>query len=148
MARCAVARSSERRAEHRPAHMSAAPSIARRRERRCILLSADPMLRTAVEAALPSDWALSAATALEEVGGFADVLLHRFVLLDLDAAGGVDAAAELERLRGEWMLNVPVFCLGGEAQARDAARLARADRFFERDALGVQLPALCEAFAW
>jgi hypothetical protein len=46
------------------------------------------------------------------------------------------------------MLNVPIFCCGGDAGRRDAARLARADRFFERGELAARLPAFCEQFGW
>ena len=46
------------------------------------------------------------------------------------------------------MLNVPIFCFGGGAAQRDAARLARADRFFERAEIAQMLPRFCEQFGW
>jgi len=54
----------------------------------------------------------------------------------------------VREIRGEMLLNIPIFCFGGDAAARDAARLARADRFFERGELAAMLPRLCEGFAW
>ena len=85
------------------------------------------------------------ARAIGEIGEFQDVLLHRFVLVDLDSAGALEA---IEEIRSEMMLNVPIFCFGGDAAARDAARRARADRFFGRDEIAALLPKLCEQFAW
>ncbi|HXZ94263.1 MAG TPA: hypothetical protein VEG36_15415 [Burkholderiales bacterium] len=120
-------------------------SVAARLARRLVLLSADEALRARLEQALPETWQLSRAREIGEVGEFQDVLLHRFVLVDLDSSGALEAIAQI---RGEMMLNVPIFCFGGDAAARDAARRARADRFFGRDEIAVLLPKLCEQFAW
>jgi len=120
-------------------------SVAARLARRLVLLSADEALRARLEQALPETWQLSRAREIGEVGEFQDVLLHRFVLVDLDSSGALEAIAQI---RGEMMLNVPIFCFGGDAAARDAARRARADRFFGRDEIAALLPKLCEQFAW
>jgi len=120
-------------------------SIAARLARRLVLLSGDEALARRLEQALPESWQLSRAREIGDVGEFQDVLLHRFVLVDLDAPGALEAIAQI---RGEMMLNVPIFCFGGDAAARDAARLARADRFFARDEIAALLPKLCEQFAW
>lgn len=125
-----------------------APTVASRLRRRCIVLCADPGLRTRLEAALPEGWSLTVPGAGEGLGDFAEVLQHRFVLLDLDEAEAFDPLAVIEMLRGEMMLNVPIFCFGGDAAQRDAARVARADRFFERAEIATMLPRFCEQFAW
>lgn len=120
-------------------------SVAARLARRLVLLSGDEALAGRLEQALPESWQLSRAREIGDVGEFQDVLLHRFVLVDLDAPGALEAIAQI---RGEMMLNVPIFCFGGDAAARDAARLARADRFFAREEIAALLPKLCEQFAW
>ena len=120
-------------------------SIAARLARRLVLLSGDEALARRLEQALPESWQLSRAREIGDVGEFQDVLLHRFVLVDLDAPGALEAIAQI---RGEMMLNVPIFCFGGDAAGRDAARLARADRFFAREEIAALLPKLCEQFAW
>jgi hypothetical protein len=125
-----------------------APTVASRLQRRCIVLCADPGLRARLEAALPEGWRLTVPGAGGALGDFAEVLQHRFVLLDLDEAEAFDPLAMIEMLRSEMMLNVPIFCFGGDAAQRDAARLARADRFFERAEIAAMLPRFCEQFAW
>lgn len=46
------------------------------------------------------------------------------------------------------MLNIAIFCFGGTAEARDDARLSRADRFFERAEIATKLALFCEQFGW
>jgi len=120
-------------------------TIAARLARRLVLLTGDPTLGERLAQALPERWQVSRVQHIGELGEFQDVLLHRFVLLDLDAPGALEAIAQI---RGEMMLNIPIFCIGGDAAARDAARLARADRFFGREEIAALLPKLCEQFAW
>jgi NAD(P)-dependent dehydrogenase (short-subunit alcohol dehydrogenase family) len=72
----------------------------------------------------------------------------RVALLDLEPGEGEDPVETVREIRSEMLLNIPIFCFGGDAAARDAARLARADRFFERAEIVARLPALCESFAW
>ena len=123
-------------------------TIEARLARRLIVFSGDAALRQALAAALPADWQASYARSAADVGEFQDVLLHRFALLDLDADAGADPVETVREIRGEMLLNIPIFCFGGDAAARDAARLARADRFFERAEIVARLPALCASFAW
>jgi len=125
-----------------------APTIATRLQRRCLVLCGDAGQRARLEAALPAGWTLSVPAMAEAFEDYADVLQHRFVLLDLDEAEGFDPIALIERLRGELMLNLPIFCFGGDAARRDAARRARADRFFGRAEIVDMLPRFCEQFAW
>lgn len=124
------------------------PTIAARLTRRFTLLSTDPALRAALQSAVPPGWEMAHEDSLDALGEFQDVLLQRFVLLDLDEQAAFDPTAVATRIRGELMLNVPIFCFGGTAQARAAARLARADRFFERADIAAWLPRLCEQFGW
>lgn len=126
----------------------ASPTVATRLQRRCILFCADAAQRARLEDALPADWRATAALESDALGDFAEVLQHRFVLLDLDESEAFDPLALIEMLRSEMMLNVPIFCFGGEPARRDAARLARADRFFERDEIVDLLPRFCAQFAW
>lgn len=126
----------------------AAPTVATRLQRRCLLLCAEPVQRARLEAALPGDWRATNVFEGDALDDFAEILQHRFVLLDLDESEAFDPLALIERLRGEMMLNLPIFCFGGDAARRDAARLARADRFFGRDEIAERLPQFCEQFGW
>lgn len=123
-------------------------TVEARLARRLIVFSDDDALREALAAALPADWRASFARSADEVGEFQDVLLHRFALLDLDQDEDTDPVETVREIRSEMLLNIPIFCFGGDAATRDAARLARADRFFERAEIVARLPALCESFAW
>jgi len=123
------------------------PTVEARLARKLIVFSHDSALREDVARSLPAGWQASYAGSAAEVGEFADVLLHRFALLDLEP-GASDPIETVREIRGEMLLNIPIFCFGGDAAARDAARLARADRFFERGELAAMLPRLCEGFAW
>ena len=121
-------------------------TVEARLARKLIVFSDDAALRDEVARALPARWEATFAGSAAEVGEFQDVLLHRFALLDLDS--GADPVDTVREIRGEMLLNIPIFCFGGDAAVRDAARLARADRFFERGEIVARLPALCEGFAW
>ena len=125
----------------------AQPTPESRLQRRCIVMTDDAALRSQLTAALPPGWRLIATDDLEELGGFQDILQHRFIVLDL-ASGTFDPLDVIRQVRTELMLNVPIFCCGGTPAARDAARLARADRFFERDECVARLGGFCEQFGW
>jgi hypothetical protein len=127
--------------------MSAGPTIESRRRRRFVLLSGDGALSAALRAALPEGWEMVATTDLESLGGFEEILQHRFVVLDLDDAA-FDAVGAVAYLRRELMLNIAVVCLGGSTALRDAARLARADRFFERDEAVERMRQFCGQYGW
>ena len=130
------------------AGVTSGPTVAARLVRRVILLCPDEGLSESIADALPPGWEVTRATRIADVGGFQDVLLHRFVLVDLDEGEAFDPVGTIEEIRGDLMLNIPVFCFGGDAATRDAARLARADRFFERAEIAAVVPRLCEQFAW
>jgi hypothetical protein len=124
------------------------PTIASRLQRRFIVITADDTLVARLRARVPEGWSMVQTSDLNEIGGFQDVLQHRFILLDLDAGSAFDPLAVLRQVRGEMMLNIAIFCFGGTAAVRDAARLARGDRFFDRDEVGEKLASFCEQFGW
>ncbi|MCL4802498.1 MAG: hypothetical protein KJ025_23120 [Burkholderiales bacterium] len=124
------------------------PTVASRLRRRCILMTRDADLERALRARLPQGWEMNSTADLAALGGFEEILQHRFLLLDLDEAAAFDPVDVLRELRVELMLNVPVFCFGGTAAARDAARLARADRFLDRTEIVDRLTAFCEQYGW
>jgi hypothetical protein len=124
------------------------PTIRSRLRRRFILMSRDAELENALRAALPEKWEMVAVTSLDAIGGFEEILQYRFMLLDLDESGAFEPLEVLEALRVDLMLNLPVFCFGGSAATRDAARLARADRFFERDDIAGRVGDFCGQYAW
>jgi hypothetical protein len=126
----------------------AQPTIESRLRRRFILMSRAAGLEGELRAALPDKWEMIAATALDDVGGFEEILQHRFMLLDLDESDAFDPLEVLGELRVDLMLNLPVFCFGGAAATRDAARLARADRFFERDEIVGRVAGFCAQYGW
>lgn len=126
----------------------AAPTVDSRLKRRCIVMSTDGTLVDRLRSRLPEDWTLVATTDLAEVGAFDDVLQFRFMLLDLDNPELLDPVDVLRQVRGDMMLNIPVFCFGGTRELRDQARLARADRFFERVEVADRLVVFCEQFGW
>lgn len=123
------------------------PSLQSRLRRRLILLSSDAALAAQVTQMLPPQWELSVSTALAALGGFADILQHRFLLVDLDDQA-FDPVAAVREVRSTLMLNIPIFAFGGLQALRDQARLARADRFFERGEIVAMLPQFCEQFGW
>lgn len=125
-----------------------APTIASRLQRRFILMSGDDALAAALRAALPQNWHMVQTNDHEELGGFQEVLQHRFILLDLDAGEALDPLQTIRAVRMEMMLNVPIFCFGGSAQMRDEARLARADRFFERAEMVGRMLQFCDQYGW
>lgn len=126
----------------------AAPTSGSRLERRCILMSNDAALAAALRSRLPQGWTMVGTTDLAEIGGFADVLQYRFILLDLDAHDALDPIEAVRQVRGDMMLNVPIFCFGGTRELRDEARQARADRFFERAEMTDRVATFCEQFGW
>lgn len=125
-----------------------APTITSRLQRRFILMSGDAALAAALRAALPENWRMVQTNDLDELGGYQEVLQHRFILLDLDAGEALDPLGIIRAVRMEMMLNVPIFCFGGCAEVRDEARLARADRFFERAEMVERMLQFCDQYGW
>lgn len=125
----------------------ATPTIESRRRRRFVLLSSDEALAASLAAALPEGWEMTRAAELEALGGFEEILQHRFLLLDLDDAA-LDPVATITTLRRDLMLNIAILCVGGSKALRDAARLARADRFFERAEAVDRMQQFCAQYGW
>lgn len=125
----------------------ATPTIESRRRRRFILLSNDDALATTLAAALPEGWEMTRAGDVEALDGFEEILQHRFLLLDLDDSA-LDPVASITMLRRDLMLNVVILCVGGSKALRDAARLARADRFFERAEAVERMRQFCAQYGW
>ena len=125
----------------------ASPTIASRRRRRFILLSSDEALAASLRAALPEGWEMTLTADVDALGGFEEILQHRFLLLDLDDAA-FDPLATTAHLRRDLMLNVAIVCLGGSKALRDAARIARADRFFERAEAVERMRQFCAQYGW
>lgn len=112
-----------------------------------MLISSDITLEGLLRAALPGSWAMQRTTELATLGDFSEILQYRFLLLDLDDAA-FGALEVIETIRRELMLNIAILCLGGDSALRDAARLARADRFFERDAAITVMQQFCSQYDW
>ncbi len=125
----------------------AGPTVATRLQRRIALVSDDEALGAELEAALPAGWAIVRVTDIAALGDFADILQHRFLIVDLDAAA-FDPLEVIDTLRRDLMLNVALICIGGDPAQRDAARLARADRFFGREAAVDVLLQFCRQYDW
>ena len=124
------------------------PSIARRLERRIILMTRDADMIRKVEVTLEPPWQLVTVTDLEDLGAWNEVLLHRFLLLDLDEVEAFDPLDVIRTLRMEYQINLPVFCFGGDEDIRDEMRLSRADRFFGRDEMVERLPEFLRQYDW
>jgi hypothetical protein len=124
------------------------PTIASRLKRRCVVMTADDALAERLRAALPAGWEMRQTQDLATLGGFEEILQFRFMLLDLDEHAAFDPVDEISKVRQELMLNLPIFCFGGTPAQRDAARLARADRFFDREEMPERLPEFCDQFGW
>ena len=126
----------------------ATPTIEARRQRKFIVMSIDQALLGALRAALPEGWQMVETLDLDELGEFQDILLQRFVFLDLDDYEVFDPLDVIRKVRMEYMLNVPIFCFGGEPDVRDEARLSRADRFFERNEMVEKMLLFCHQYRW
>ena len=123
------------------------PTIERRLQRKFIVMTTDEDLLRELRAQLPHDWELVVARDLAEIGEFQDVLLHRFVFLDLDDTH-FDPLEIIREMRMELMLNVPIFCFGGTREIQDEARMLRADRFFPRHQVVEQMKVFCHQYRW
>ncbi|MBU2810128.1 hypothetical protein HF669_01780 [Acidithiobacillus thiooxidans] len=124
------------------------PSIDDRMRKRFILMNSDAALRQAVESSIPEKWEMTEATDLDAFDEWQEILLHRFMLLNLEDPQISDPVELIDMIRREHQLNIPIFCLGGSRELRDRARSARADRFFDREEGLQRLPEFFQQFAW
>lgn len=126
----------------------AEPTVARRLERRFILMTSDAAIGERLRAAMPGDWQMTVVQNLEDVGDWSDILLYRFILIDLDTAQDFDPVEVMRELRTGYLLQTAVFCFGGDAALRDEMRMNRADRFFERDEIVTRLGSFLQQYGW
>jgi hypothetical protein len=124
------------------------PTIARRLERRIIVMTRDTEMLSKLQACVEPPWRLVPVTDLEDLGPWNEVLLYRFLLLDLDEVEVFDPLDVIRILRMEYQINLPVFCFGGDADIQDEMRLSRADRFFTRDEMLERLPEFLRQYDW
>jgi hypothetical protein len=124
------------------------PSIDDRMRKRFILMNSDAALRQAVESSIPEKWEMTEATDLDAFDEWQEILLHRFMLLNMEDPQISDPVELIDMIRREHQLNIPIFCLGGSRELRDQARSARADRFFDREEGLQRLPEFFQQFAW
>jgi hypothetical protein len=124
------------------------PTIARRLERRIILMTRDEEMIRQVRACLEPPWEVTVVTDLEDLGAWNEVLLYRFLLLDLDEVDVFDPLDVIRILRMEYQINLPVFCFGGDADIQDEMRISRADRFFSREEMIQRLPEFMRQYDW
>ncbi len=124
------------------------PTIARRLERRIILMTRDADIQNRLQSCIEPPWELMTVTDLEDLGSWNEVLLYRFMLLDLDEVEAFDPLDVIRILRMEYQINLPVFCFGGDEDIRDEMRLSRADRFFTREEMVARLPDFLQQYAW
>jgi hypothetical protein len=124
------------------------PTIARRLERRIIVMTRDTEMLSKLQACVEPPWELVPVTDLEDLGPWNEVLLYRFLLLDLDEVEVFDPLDVIRILRMEYQINLPVFCFGGDEDIQDEMRLSRADRFFTRDEMVERLPEFLRQYDW
>ncbi len=123
-------------------------TIEKRLQRRFIVMSTDADMIETLRAQVPVGWEMVVATDLDELGGWGEILLFRFLLLDLDEIDAFDPLDVIRAIRTEHMLQIAVFCFGGDSELRDEMRLARADRFFDRAEMAAVLPQFLNQYSW
>ncbi len=126
----------------------ASPTIAARLERRFLVMTTDVALRETLSALVPPDWEMVAITSLDEAGDWNEILLYRFLLLDLDEVEAFDPIDVIRTLRMEYLLQIAVLCFGGDADIQDEMRMSRADRFYTREQIVTVLPQFLAQYAW
>ena len=122
------------------------PSIADRLRKRLIWMTSDEEMLGTARDRLPAEWSLTAALCVEDFDDWQEILLHRFLVLDLGDPA-IDHGV-IDEIRREYQLNIPIFCYGGSEEQRLAARAARADRFFAQEEILTRLPDFLHQFSW
>ncbi len=126
----------------------ATPTIAARLRRRFLLMTTDVAVRERLQAQVPTDWEMVAITSLDEAGDWNEILLYRFLLLDLDEVEAFDPIDVIRTLRMEYLLQIAVLCFGGDTDIQDEMRMSRADRFYTREEIVTVLPQFLAQYAW
>lgn len=102
----------------------------------------------AIQRLVPADWQMVVVTDLEDLGDWNEILLYRFLLLDLDEVQVFDPLDVIRQLRMQMQINIPVFCFGGDSIIQNEMRLSRADRFFKQSQLIEMLPEFFKQYDW
>ncbi|MGA7799967.1 MAG: hypothetical protein WCC36_04075 [Gammaproteobacteria bacterium] len=124
------------------------PTIERRLQRRFVLMTADTDMVQRLQRKVPAGWEMVVATDVDELGDWHDLLLYRFLLLDLDEVDAFDPLDVIRVVRSQYQINLAVFCFGGEEDLQDEMRLARADRFFSRAEIPDKLTQFLDQYGW
>ncbi|MEF8792796.1 hypothetical protein [Thiohalorhabdus sp.] len=127
--------------------MSDGPTINRRLQPGFIIVTTDESLVRELQGVAGDDWEVLAVAAIEDAGEWNEILLYRFILLDLDSCAG-DPAEQVRSLRQESMVNTPVIGVGGTKEEANRVRPQGADRFFARDEIADTLPDFLAALGW
>jgi hypothetical protein len=124
------------------------PTIEQRLRRRYLLLSTDGGFVADCQSLTPPGWDQVKVDDLDQAGEWHELLLFRFLVLDLDECDVFDPMDVIREIRNQHQINLAVFCFGGDDDIRDEMRLARADRFFAKNEVGRVLPMFFEQYAW
>ena len=77
----------------------AAPTVKERLKRKYVLMTTDREMTERLSAATPPTWTQVVCTDFEALGEWGDVLLYRFILLDLDEWEAFDPLDVIRVLR-------------------------------------------------
>ncbi|MDH5256449.1 MAG: hypothetical protein OEX07_00525 [Gammaproteobacteria bacterium] len=124
------------------------PTIELRLQKRFILMTTNTDFQEKVRELVPDDWSLSVVTDLDDLGEWNEVLLYRFLLMDLDEFDAFDPLDVIRQIRMQYQINIPVFCFGGDSDIQDEMRLSRADRFFSQPQMLESLPQYFAQYNW
>lgn len=124
------------------------PTIERRLQRRFVLMSTDGDMVQRLQRWVPEGWEMVTVTDVDDLGDWHELLLYRFLLLDLDEIDAFDPLDVIRVIRTQYQINLAVFCFGGDEDLQDEMRLSRADRFFSRDEIADRLPQFLEQYGW
>ena len=122
--------------------------IEKRLQKRIILMTRNQAMIESCEQILPEAWSMQVITDLEDLGEWNEVLLFRFILLDLEEVEAFDPLDVIRQLRMQFQINIPVFCFGGDSDIQNEMRLSRADRFFTQSQLIEMLPEFFKQYNW
>ena len=127
----------------------AKPTIETRLQRKFILMTADNSMAESVLSAMDDDWGeCQVITDLDDIGDWHEILLYRFIVMDLNEVEAFDPLDVIRQIRSEYQINNPVFCFGGDDDIIDEMRYSRADRFFTREEMIEMIPTFCHQYRW
>lgn len=118
----------------------AEPTIETRLLKRFIVMTTDKSMIHELNRLIHEPWKMHIETDLDNIGDWNDVLLYRFLLLDLDEIEVFDPLDIIRLIRMQFQINLPVFCFNGDEAMQQEMRLSRADRFFSRQQMLDMLP--------